>query len=335
MKVLFDHPNPFLLAHGGLQIQIERTMAALEKIGVEVEFLRWWDERQRGDLIHFFGRAPSAYIELAHKKGLRVVMLELLTGLGSRPSFARLAQKSLMWAAGALLPAAFLERLAWRSYQLADACIANTDFEAELMVKLFSAPSEKVYCVPNGVEEIFLHSVRIPRGPWLVCTGTITERKRMVELAQAAVLARTPLKIVGKPYSNSDPYAGQFQQLVKEHPDYLRHEGAISDRQQLAGTYREARGFVLLSVMETRSLAAEEAAACECPLLLSDLPWARSVFGAEASYCPIASPQSTARTLRHFYDQAGILKPPPKPLTWTEVAGRFKAVYERVLNTSR
>src|SRR5262245_49032147 len=132
MKVLFDHPSPFLLAHGGLQIQIEQSMSALEKIGVEVEFLRWWDEQQGADLIHFFGRAPTAYIDLAHQKGLRVVMLELLTGLGSRSSFARLAQKTLMHTAQALLPPAFLDRLAWRSYQLADACIANTSFEAQL-----------------------------------------------------------------------------------------------------------------------------------------------------------------------------------------------------------
>ena len=56
MKVLIDHQNPFLLMHGGLQIQIEQTKAALGAIGVEVEFLRWWDPAQRaglrtGDLI--------------------------------------------------------------------------------------------------------------------------------------------------------------------------------------------------------------------------------------------------------------------------------------------
>jgi hypothetical protein len=34
MKILFDHPNPFLLAHGGFQIQIEQTQKALEGIGI-------------------------------------------------------------------------------------------------------------------------------------------------------------------------------------------------------------------------------------------------------------------------------------------------------------
>ena len=46
MKVLFDHPNPFLLAHGGFQTQIVQTKVALERIGVEVDWLRWWDDEQ-------------------------------------------------------------------------------------------------------------------------------------------------------------------------------------------------------------------------------------------------------------------------------------------------
>ncbi len=83
MKVLFDHQNPFLLMHGGLQIQIEQTKAALDAIGVEVEFLRWWDSGQRGDVIQFYGRPSASYINFAHQKGIKVVMLQLLTGLGS------------------------------------------------------------------------------------------------------------------------------------------------------------------------------------------------------------------------------------------------------------
>lgn len=46
MKVLFDHSFPFALAHGGFQIQIEQTKAALESLGVSVDYLRWWDDSQ-------------------------------------------------------------------------------------------------------------------------------------------------------------------------------------------------------------------------------------------------------------------------------------------------
>jgi glycosyltransferase involved in cell wall biosynthesis len=222
--------------------------------------------------------------------------------------------------------------MAWDAYRLADACIANTAWEAHLMHYLFGAPKERVHVVPNGVEEIFLNSAPAARGSWLVCTTTITERKRVLELAEAAVRARTPVWIVGRAYADTDPYAQKFFALAKQQPQILRYEGAISDRARLARIYREARGFVLLSAMETRSLSAEEAAACECPLLLSDLPWARSTFGGHAGYCPVVAPERTAGLLRKFYDAAPSLKPPPKPASWPEVGRQFKAVYEGVLN---
>jgi glycosyltransferase involved in cell wall biosynthesis len=335
MKILFYCPVPFALAHGGAQIQIEQTTAALQAIGVEVETLRWWDPAQRGDFIHYFGRPTASYIEFAHRQGIKVVLAELLTTTGSRSRRELALQRLFINVSRRLLPATVTTRLAWDAFQLADACVALTPWEAHLMTYLFGAPKERVHVVPNGVEEVFLHAPPAVRGPWLVCTATITERKRVLELAQAAVSARTPVWIIGKAYSESDPYAQRFFALSRQHPEIIRHEGAISDRTQLARIYREARGFVLPSSMESLSLSALEAAACECPLLLSDLPWARSTFGENASYCPITSPERMAGCLRTFYDQAPSLKPPPKPLTWPAVAGQLKALYEQVLSTSR
>jgi glycosyltransferase involved in cell wall biosynthesis len=199
------------------------------------------------------------------------------------------------------------------------------------MSYIFGAPKEKVHIVGNGVEEVFLKSEPSQRNQWLVCTVTITQRKRVLELAEAAALAKTPVWIIGKPYGDSDPYAQRFLALARQNPQTVRYEGAVSDRAQLARIYREARGFVLLSTMESLSLSALEAAACECPLLLSDLPWARTTFKENASYCPIASSSRTAQTLRRFYDAAPTLRPPPKPQTWIGIAQQLKAVYEQVL----
>jgi glycosyltransferase involved in cell wall biosynthesis len=332
MKVLFDHHLPFALAHGGFERQILQTKAALEQAGVETDFVRWWDDAQRGDLIHFAGRPAADYIAFAHGRGCKVVIAELLTAAGSRSRGGLALQKMATTVLRKTLPAMFTARMAWDAYRLADACVANTAWEAHLMNYLFGAPGERVHVVPNGVEEVFLESAPAARGPWLVCAATITERKRALELAEAAVAAKTPLWIIGKPYSDSDPYARKFCALAKQQPQMLRYEGAVADRALLARVYREARGFVLLSAMETRSLSAEEAAACECPLLLSDLPWARSTFGENATYCPVASTGRTAGFLRKFYDAAPSLPPPPKPVSWPEVGRRFKAVYERVLN---
>jgi glycosyltransferase involved in cell wall biosynthesis len=226
-------------------------------------------------------------------------------------------------------------RFGWDSYRRADACVAGTEWEAYLMRTMFRVPEGRLHVVPNGVERVFLESAAVPRGPWLVCTATLTERKRVLELAEAAVQAQTPVWIIGKSYGEADPYVQRFQHFARQHSALVRYEGAIGDRAQLARIYREARGFVLLSTIETRSLSAEEAAACGCPLLLSDLPWAQSVYGEHARYCPITrSAAKTARVLREFYQAAPSLPPPPRPLGWFEVGKQFASIYASVLSKS-
>ena len=335
MRVLFDHSSPFVLSHGGFQIQIEQTAAALQSLGVEVEFLRWWDQSQRGDLIHYFGRPTGTYVQLAQQKGMKVIIADLLTELGSRSRSRRLAQKAIVESVRRLLPRSFTLRMAWDAFAKADAVIALTGWEAQLMREMFNAPPEKTHVVPNGVEEVFLRTESRPRGPWLVCTATITPRKRVLELAQAAVVAQAPTWIIGKAYASGDAYAEQFEKIARTHPRWVRFDGPVQDRGRLAEIYREARGFVLLSTMESLSLSALEAAACGCPLLLSDLPWARTTFGAAATYCPVqANTDHTASVLKKFYDQAPQLPPPPLPPSWAEVAEEFRALYARLLNTS-
>ena len=151
---------------------------------------------------------PSGHIRLAHQKKLPVVMGELLTGTGSRSRLQLRLQKFISRTVECLAPRNFAAAFNWESYRLADAIIANTPWEAYLMAYLFNAPQERIHIVPNGVEKIFFNSSQGERGPWLVCTATITERKRVLELAAAGIASKTPLWIIGKAYADTDPYHG-------------------------------------------------------------------------------------------------------------------------------
>jgi len=330
MKVLFDCPVPFTLAHGGLQIQIEQTIAALQRVGVEAEPLRWWDQNQSGDVLHYFGRVPFLLIQLARQKGMKVVFSDFLGEVAARPAKRIAAQRMIVrLLRGVLTPSR--AALNWESFRAADACIALTPAEACLMVSIFQADPAKTHVLLNGVEDVFFQSAPVARRSWLVCTATIRDIKRTVELGQAAVEAKTPVWIIGKPYSDADPYAQRFFNLARQNPKIVRYEGPIEERAALAQVYREARGFVLLSSYESLSLSALEAAACQCPLLLSDLPWARSVFKDGASYCQVGSRAETAAALRQFYDAAPTLKLPEKPMAWIQVAEQLAGIYRSVL----
>jgi glycosyltransferase involved in cell wall biosynthesis len=332
MKILIDHQLPFLLAHGGLQTQIERTKEALERAGLEVEYLRWWDDRQNGDIIHFFGRANPSHIDFAHDKGMKYVMSELFTGQGSRTAAQLRIQGLIEKMLRGFVPLTFLANFRWDAYQKVDACIVLTEWEAEVARLLFSPPSRRLHVIPNGVEPEFftIKDDTIRRGDELVCTATITERKRVLELAEAAVIAQVPIRILGNPYGKSDVYYQKFLSLAKKHPEFVRYEGAVKERSNLARIYRSARGFVLLSAMESLSLSALEAAASGCPLLLSDLPWARCTFGDDATYCSLRDSSSTAATLKHFYNNADTLPVPKVPCRWDDVARQIADVYRSI-----
>jgi glycosyltransferase involved in cell wall biosynthesis len=334
MKVLFNHHLAFSLVHGGTQILIEQIKKALEQLGVQVEPLRWYEDTQKADILQHFGRIPTETLRAAHLKGMKVAFADQLTAAAARPVHRLKMQKYGERFLRKVLPKPTIASLGWDSYWEADAIMMSSSWEAHLVVDLFRAPVERVHIVLNGAEDVFFNSKPQPRGEWLVCTAAITPRKRVLEAAEAAVAARTPLWVVGNPYSSNDPYAQRFIAFAREHRDLIRYEGGINDRATLANVYRRARGFVLLSTMESLSLSALEAAACECPLLLSDLPWATWTFKEKATYCGPDAPLSTrANILRAFYDKADTLARPDKPFTWLEIGQQMKNIYEKILSS--
>jgi glycosyltransferase involved in cell wall biosynthesis len=195
-------------------------------------------------------------------------------------------------------------------------------------------PAEKITCIPYGLSETFLKAGSGDRSePHLICTGTITERKRSVELARLARRAQVPILFVGKPYSEAEPYWQKFSKLVDA--KFVKHIGHTDSQQQMVELLQLSRGFVLMTQYENWCLSAHEAAACGLPLLLPDQKWSRERFGNQAHYFSGKFDQD-ARRLREFYENCpGLLSPIVSQYSWTEVAELLKAVYERMLNTSR
>ncbi len=230
MKVLLENHTPFMLAHGGAQVQIEQTKAALEKLGVSVEPLRWWDETQSGDVLHHFARIPIYIQRLARQKGMKGVMSAFMGGLGARPAWKRFLRKMALRAIRPVAPRRFRDLFGWDSYRLLDAIIALTPHEATLLTRVHNAPPSRVHVIPNGVEDALLNSRPAPRGRWLVCTATITELKGVLKLAQMAVQAKTPIWFISQPYSDTDDYAKRFLAYARQHAELVRYEGPVHDR---------------------------------------------------------------------------------------------------------
>jgi glycosyltransferase involved in cell wall biosynthesis len=334
MKVLFDHPNPFLLAHGGFQIQIEQTKAALQKVGVDVEYLHWWDEQQRGDIIHYFGTASNAYLFAAKKKQIPVAMTTLFTETCNR-SDARLALQSLIVQSILKLPVGegIKQQLTWRAFNNCAQNIVGLEAEKRVLQTVYSVPVNNISIVPYGLSETYIDAPPASRcEPHLICTGTITERKNSVQLAEMARAAGTPILFVGKPYHTKDPYWLQFQSLIDD--SFVKYRPHVSSEVEMVTLLRQARGFVMMSDYENWCLSAHEGAACGLPLLVQDQKWSRERFGGQAHYFErIGNSRQNIEILKEFYAKAlNLPSPKIKLYSWNEVAVQLRGIYEKVLS---
>jgi glycosyltransferase involved in cell wall biosynthesis len=335
MKVLFNCNVPYMLAHGGMQVQIEQTKAALDHIGVETGFLEWWNDGQRGDILHHFGALPVPLIKLAQDKGWKVVITILLTHVCNRSDLELLMRKicirPLMLG---LAPKRLRARLRWFAYQLCDRVIVGLEAERYVLERVYGAGKKSVAVVPLGLTETFLKAGPGDRNEHhLICHGRIAPVKNCLELAQLALEAQVPVLFVGKPLDAQSGYWEQFRRLVDN--KFVKHHAHVGTEAGMVNLLQRARGFVLMSRFENWCLAAHEAAACGLPLLLLDERWARERFGSQAAYFPRQGKPAAVEALRRFYEQSPTLPAPKVRLhSWREVAVTLRDIYAELLGSA-
>lgn len=332
MKILLEHGMPFQLAHGGYQIQIEQTKRGLEEAGAEVEWMRWWDDSQTGDIIQAFSPITAAVPYHAREKKIPVVLMTLLSGLCDISPF-RLRLKALQDLLFKRVPGirGSFGTLPQQLFHLCDHNLVNICSEALMLENIYHVPSGKISVMPAGLSEAFLESAPATRqGDYLISTATITERKNSVELAQLAKAAEVPILFVGKPYHHSSPYWQQFKALIDNR--YVRYHEHVSGIDELIALLRSARGFAIKSLVETWCFSAHEAAACGLPVLLPDRKWSREIFGDQASYFASTLGDNVS-VLRDFYRRATTAAAPRiRFWSWKEIGAQHVSIYEKLLN---
>jgi glycosyltransferase involved in cell wall biosynthesis len=336
MRVLIDHHDPFLLAHGGFQVQITQTLAALRDQAITAAPLAWWDPASEPpDVIHFFGIPPIHYVRRARAKQIGLVVTHLLTNTCNRSRPALRLQSTLTrMISRSPIGQTLSDRLGWSSLREADAVVVGLRSEEEIVAEVWSVDRDRVWQVPLGVGAEFFWSDRpslahrVRQGKYLIAVGTICARKHSVSLADLANRAQVPLVFVGKPLAESDPEWESFRTLAAS--EWVTHVPHVDNPAELAGLYRGAAGFVHFSEGENWCLAAHEARACGLPLLLRDQPWSRERFSEQATFWRNPDPE----VLGKFF-QAALPAPVPegaRPPGWGETARELIRIYENVIS---
>ncbi|MFA7062326.1 MAG: glycosyltransferase family 4 protein [Pedobacter sp.] len=325
MKILFDVNHSFSYCHGGVQVLVENIMKCLPDYGVKVEPLRWWEKNQSSDILQLFYNTDAA-TPYAKQNGVKIVNYCFLDGYTSKGRNALALRKYMIMGFQKYLPN-YANILGWNYGDIADAYVYPSLNDMNLGTYLFGADKAKSHVILHGVDDKYLEGSgnNEHRADYLVCVSTIHERKNSLLLARIARELQIPVVFIGKPYSEDNGYYREFLTYVDG--KYVIYEGFVDEATKIS-YLKKARGFILLSKSESGCIVVLEALACGCPVFLSDLSWAKSIYDGYAQFGSLSSESVLKNQILSFYNTPKIDDKQFPVLSWQQVTRKYLDVYE-------
>jgi glycosyltransferase involved in cell wall biosynthesis len=275
MKVaLLSYPMLFQRV-GGLQVQVQESLTALSRLGVEARLVNPNEERLTTfDLVHVFGIVNGNHriVEVAKALGRPVVVSSLIHA---------------GWSRSMVLRAKLLDRLVGRlsgwevstsfgavrhGLQLADRVIALGEAERDALVRAYEVESDRVRVIPNGIDarffaanaSAFRQQYAISR-PFVLFVGAINTRKNQMALVHALEGTGIRIVLIGEA---AGPDRALLDALLRHnsvtHIPPLAHDDAL-----LASAYAAASVTALTSTSEAMPLCVLESLAAGTPVVLT------------------------------------------------------------------
>jgi glycosyltransferase involved in cell wall biosynthesis len=278
---------------GGPSIRIPKTAQALTEIGVNAKVLQMHDDAmilQNFNTIHVFNIWPTRscriILKFARRFSLKTVLSPIMLNF----------DKAHMWDANQAtkinsygpyrLPDVF------EIFHLTDHIVFLSEEEKNLAQSL-RLPINRCSVVHNPIDAFNFqpgpgnefrdffqqHTGKIMPRRFVLCVGRIEARKNQLTLIKA--LATSALSVVFIGHEADVNYARACRVAAGPNVYFL---GRVPHGQILAAAYQCADIFVQVSWSEGASLAALEAAATGCKMVLTDTLANREYFGEYANY---------------------------------------------------
>ena len=318
MRVLMAIRDDAQATLGGDTIQMLKTKAALEELGVTVEVrpASQAGQARSGDLAHVFNiqTAESSWVafEALEKQGLPIVLssvywdmldhwfefalhLRVYWRLLARSVGKPTARRIYVAWQRARSPRTPIWRLQRRMLERAARVLPNSRSEGDLLHKTFQLNGtfpQRTHVVPNGIYTALYEPVPEPSRSFVenyglrdfvLEVGAVSPVKNQLGLIAALYDVPVPIVIVGQPTPQMPEYAERCRALAAQRGrvwfiDRLPHE-------ELPGIYALAAVHALPSWRETPGLASLEAAAAGCRIVTTTIGSTRDYFGDFAWYC--------------------------------------------------
>lgn len=337
MKVLlYDQTNAYLTP-GGKTIHALKLQQEIAKLGVDIQFARWWDKSQEdADIMHFLGYNPEI-VRQVKRKGMKTFYSMIFDYESNKSELEKRKQmfKNRLFE---ILPSLSKSGTYWHQLPLMDKIQFMHQYDRDNAMRYFPKHIDpaKVVLIPHAYDpaemdisgNLDINDMNFPE-KYLISVANISTRKQTVKLAQYAKKAQVPVAFMGSRDIN-DPYFKAFEKEVDN--KYVFYPGYVS-KEWRDCIEANAAGYVLLSLGESGCIAVYEAAAYRMPLLLSNLPWA---WGYEEPvdihFCDQQDEQKAVLQLKNFYSISCKMDHTPfKVHTWAEIAKIYVQQYENLI----
>jgi glycosyltransferase involved in cell wall biosynthesis len=346
MKVLFySYPSAFQNPGGG-EVQLIKTKEYLCNLGVEVKlFDQWNDKIEDHDIFHIFGSVKDCLglAKTAKSKGVKIALSTIFwsdfrRAISEKGALKDKAGLLLRQTAKTLFPRFPSAR---RALMLtSDILFPNGEGEAVQLEKYFSVNKNKLFVVPNGVDERFMNAspdefvAKYGLEDFILYVGRIEPRKNQLNFIRAMKnFKQKPIVFMGDPVSDYEAYYGQCTEEATENMHFIGH--LEHDSSLLASAYAACRVFALTSWFETPGLSALEAGLSGANIVITDGGCTREYFGELAVYSKPNDVNGIKRALERACNapkDERLKKHILGKYTWNKVAERTVEGYNKILD---
>lgn len=321
MKVLMQSRKNFFTLRGGDTIQLEKTKAELEKLGVEVDLsLDFYPDLAEYDLVHLSNvtRIQETYLQVknAKKQGKKIVLSTIYWPMDE---FEKQGQVGIRKFINSFFNIDNQERIKafvryikdkdsrneatrnlWKigytkmqKYVVnnVDYYLPNSEMEMDEFCKSFGIEKKKYKVIPNAIDSDVAKKQYENKIPLefekfrdaIICVGRIEPRKNQLALVKALEGSNYKLVLVGAVSKNQISYFDEIKEILDKNPNFYYLPNVDNDK--LYQLYRVCSVSALPSWLDTPGLVSLEAAAMGCKLAVSSKGSTTEYFGGHAEYC--------------------------------------------------
>lgn len=321
MRVLMQSRKNFFDLRGGDTVQLEKTKAELEKLGVEVDIsLDFEPDLSKYDLVHLSNvtRIQETYLQVknAKKQGKKIVLSTIYWPMDE---FEKQGQVGIRKLINSFLDIDNQERIKaiaryikdkesrneatknlWKigytnmqRYVVGnvDYFLPNSEMEMDEFCKSFGVKKDKYKVIPNAIDADIAKIQNESKTPEefikykdaIICVGRIEPRKNQLSLVKALDQSGYKLVLVGTVSDNQKGYFAEIKEIMDRNESFCYIPRI--ENAKLYQLYKICKVSTLPSWLDTPGLVSLEAAAMGCNLAISSKGSTTEYFGDYAEYC--------------------------------------------------